>query len=176
MRESVAGTYDFGYVHVGARYYDPAVGRFLQRDPIGLFGGFNVYAYCANNPVSHVDPTGEFAAAVAAGGAPLGGGLASLILAAATATSAAIAIHHVQAVVAELSGGPSYKYDDAMTVSEILRKHVCGGVMGTPLPPGGPGWDEILKMTWAQIKAAKRAGEAWARTVYKLLTDRRFQK
>ncbi|MBK8915256.1 MAG: RHS repeat-associated core domain-containing protein [Phycisphaerales bacterium] len=55
---SVAGSYDFGYVHVGARYYDPAAGRFLQRDPIGLFGGFNVYAYCANNPVSHVDPTG----------------------------------------------------------------------------------------------------------------------
>ncbi|MBK8915254.1 MAG: RHS repeat-associated core domain-containing protein [Phycisphaerales bacterium] len=77
----MAGTCDFGYVHVGARYYDPAVGRFLQRDPIGLFGGFNVYAYCANNPVSHVDPTGRlsFVDVVKTGGwqAALVGGAAN---------------------------------------------------------------------------------------------------
>ena len=48
----------FSFMHVGARWYDPLTGRFLQRDPIGLAGGINVYAYTANNPTVLVDPSG----------------------------------------------------------------------------------------------------------------------
>jgi len=47
-------------MHVGARYYDPATGRFLQRDPIGVQGGLNVYQYAAGTPTIAVDPDGEF--------------------------------------------------------------------------------------------------------------------
>jgi hypothetical protein len=36
-------------LHVGERWYEPGTGRFIQRDPISLFAGFNVYAYCLNN-------------------------------------------------------------------------------------------------------------------------------
>jgi RHS repeat-associated protein len=39
------------------RYYDPNTGRFISRDPIGLAGGVNVYAY-APNPVQWIDPLG----------------------------------------------------------------------------------------------------------------------
>lgn len=39
------------------RYYSPYVGRFISKDPIGLLGGDNVYAY-APNPVEWVDPLG----------------------------------------------------------------------------------------------------------------------
>jgi RHS repeat-associated protein len=49
------------YLHVGARYYDPASGRFLERDPIGIDGGLNVYEYAFSCPSLHVDPDGEFA-------------------------------------------------------------------------------------------------------------------
>ena len=42
-----------------ARYYDPQVGRFISRDPIGLMGGLNLYAYARNNPVMRVDPRGR---------------------------------------------------------------------------------------------------------------------
>jgi RHS repeat-associated protein len=39
------------------RYYDPDIGRFVSIDPIGLFGGTNLYQY-SPNPVSWVDPLG----------------------------------------------------------------------------------------------------------------------
>ncbi len=49
---------DFPFLHVGARYYDPASGRFLQRDPIGIRGGFNAYIYVGNNSLKYIDPLG----------------------------------------------------------------------------------------------------------------------
>lgn len=39
------------------RYYDPGSGRFISKDPVGLAGGINVYAY-APNPTGWVDPFG----------------------------------------------------------------------------------------------------------------------
>ncbi len=47
------------FIHVGERYYDPAVGRFLQRDSIGILGGLNVYEYVWGDPVNLVDPEGD---------------------------------------------------------------------------------------------------------------------
>ena len=48
----------FPYLHVGARYYDASTGRFLQRDPIGIRGGLNLYAYVRNGPTIRIDPDG----------------------------------------------------------------------------------------------------------------------
>jgi RHS repeat-associated protein len=43
-----------------ARYYSPALGRFLGEDPSGLNGGGpNVYAYVGNSPVNATDPSGK---------------------------------------------------------------------------------------------------------------------
>jgi RHS repeat-associated protein len=52
------GNADFPYLHVGARYYDPSSGRFLQRDPIGIRGGTNAYNYARSKPSRVVDPSG----------------------------------------------------------------------------------------------------------------------
>ncbi len=44
----------------GARYYDPAAGRWLSADPIGFAAGDeNLFRYVGNNPVNAVDPSGE---------------------------------------------------------------------------------------------------------------------
>jgi len=45
-------------LHVGWRWYDPSLGRFVQRDPIGLADGLNVYVYCTARPLPAVDPCG----------------------------------------------------------------------------------------------------------------------
>jgi RHS repeat-associated protein len=45
-----------------ARYYSPALQRFISEDPLGAQGsGDNVYAYAENSPTVLSDPTGEFA-------------------------------------------------------------------------------------------------------------------
>ena len=53
-----------GFYYLNSRYYDPSVGRFLNADGYinanGDLIGFNMFAYCSNNPVMGYDPTGEF--------------------------------------------------------------------------------------------------------------------
>lgn len=40
------------------RYYDPRLGRYIQPDPLGEAGGWNLYAFVQNCPQQYVDPQG----------------------------------------------------------------------------------------------------------------------
>jgi len=41
-----------------ARYYSPALHRFVSEDPLGLAGGLNIFAYAGNQPTNYIDPLG----------------------------------------------------------------------------------------------------------------------
>ena len=49
--------------YLQSRYYDPAVGRFVNGDCLVSTGqgiiGYNMFTYCANNPVNCADTTGN---------------------------------------------------------------------------------------------------------------------
>ena len=47
-----------GLYYNRARYYDPAVGRFISEDPLGLAAGINLYAFAGNDPANGRDPSG----------------------------------------------------------------------------------------------------------------------
>ena len=55
-----------GFYYLPARYYDPAIGRFISQDDHSylnpeVINGLNLYAYCLNNPVMNFDPSGHSA-------------------------------------------------------------------------------------------------------------------
>ena len=53
MRDAVTGQY-----YLRARFYNPVIARFLSEDT--YYGdGLNLYAYCHNNPLGYVDPSGH---------------------------------------------------------------------------------------------------------------------
>ncbi len=45
--------------YVRNRYYSPALGRWITRDPIGYDGGINLYGYVESSPVGAADTFGE---------------------------------------------------------------------------------------------------------------------
>ena len=58
-----------GLYYYRNRYYDAQLGRFVSRDPAGYEGSeWNLYEYCASDPILRTDPSGlsaaEFAACV----------------------------------------------------------------------------------------------------------------
>ena len=71
-----------GLIFLRARCYDPAIGRFLSKDPVRGIAAIpqtlNPYTYALNNPILYTDPSGEIIpllifAAVGLAGGILGG-------------------------------------------------------------------------------------------------------
>lgn len=54
LLDSTGSLYYFGY-----RYHNPSIGRWLNRDPIGISGGVNLYSFVNNSPVGMIDPNGK---------------------------------------------------------------------------------------------------------------------
>lgn len=49
-----------GWYDYGARNYDPALGRWMNVDPLAeKYQSISSYAYVANNPIIYIDPDGK---------------------------------------------------------------------------------------------------------------------
>jgi RHS repeat-associated protein len=72
---------DTSLLRFGYRDYDPQIGRWTARDPIGFAGGdTNLYGYVASDLVNFVDPTGKILAQVAQVAQAVGLGVTVLAL------------------------------------------------------------------------------------------------
>ena len=67
---------DINLYYYNARFYDPALGRFVQSDTIvpqpGSIKGYDRYAYVNNNPLKYTDPSGHYNEQGTGGGNGLG--------------------------------------------------------------------------------------------------------
>ena len=56
--------HESGLYYLESRYYNPEIGRFINADSLVSTGqgvlGYNMFAYCNNNPVIRIDENGEF--------------------------------------------------------------------------------------------------------------------
>ncbi len=94
--DGAPGTAPITLQHLGARWYQPEIGRFVQRDPIGIQAGQNTYLYCGAYPLTGVDPSGLLSdghmivralgilstmagGIIAIAGAPITGGVTSVV-------------------------------------------------------------------------------------------------
>ncbi len=80
------------------RFYDPATGRYLESDPIGLAGGLNTYGYALGNPVNYYDPRGQAVAVGALCLVPGVGWVSCAAVAAGVAISACV-YYGAQAII-----------------------------------------------------------------------------
>ncbi len=64
---------------------------------------------------------------------------------------------------------------DDETVAEILKRKRAG-IRQAALDPGSPSWDEILDLTWWDVKERARRRLPGYKTLRKLLSDSEYNR
>ena len=110
-----------GFYYINSRYYDPAVGRFLNADGIDFLGtdegllSYNLFAYCLNDPVNRTDDSGNLSIKnwikIGVGAIALGAAIALTVATGGGAAAVAIGVAKVVGSVAlstAVSAGAGY--------------------------------------------------------------------
>ena len=126
---------DTGFYYLQSRYYDPAIKRFISADTYinanGDLLGFNMYAYCGNDPVIYADYSGESVILVIGATAITAKTMAALF---ATVSVAVIGIYAISQTQVNSSQTPSISFPQApSSESKISRKVLVGIVFGSTI-------------------------------------------
>jgi RHS repeat-associated protein len=184
------------------RYYVPEWGRFLSEDPLGLEGGLNRYTYAGNDPINWTDPSGTTAVFGPDYWGPYPKSLVDRVITwwnedppppiwtpafwRRFLTNFGEDAYVALGILRELpelfsasdggggSGGARPR-PSSPKVKDVLRTK-RGSIKNAELEPGSPSWDQIQELTLEEIGARARQGLPGYKTLWKLLTSKRFNK
>jgi len=144
-----------GLIYMGARYYDPALGRFISPDTIipdtTNPQAFNRYSYVYNNPINNTDPSGHMpvvAAVVAVVGAiGAGGTILAVAVIGAVCTVAGYAtknplLSSIGGILLGFSGGYAMPIGGSAFAGGLLGASVAGAT--SPISPLDPGLKQAV--------------------------------
>jgi RHS repeat-associated protein len=129
---------DLNMYYLQSRYYDPNTCRFINADGYISTGqgltGYNMFAYCGNNPVTGYDPTGHLNWGILASGIGqvlVGGGAivaATTVLACSSVPAAMLAIASITFIAGALTvtNGVS-EIAESVTGHNYVRDDIMGG-------------------------------------------------
>lgn len=126
------------------RDYEPATGRYIQSDPIGLHGGPSTYGYAGGNSLRGFDPYGlSYAQSYATGGAAIGGMIGLVCGSAATVGTAGVngPLIPVETYAASLIGG-AIGYGAGWIADGVMGSHGQEASTSNPMKgtPGDTSW------------------------------------
>ena len=135
-----------GLYYVSSRYYDPEIGRWINADGqiSGVGGdirGYNLFAYCFNNPVNMSDPTGNWPSWGQVFAAVATVAVAAVFVAAVVASAGAVGV--AAGVAAASIGATGTMVSAAITVGTVGTYAVAAGIGACALSNAG----EILTGT-----------------------------
>ena len=137
-----------GLIYYLYRYYDPNLQRWQNRDPIGEFGGLNLYSFVNNDPVIWID---RFGLAVVGTPVQIPPGGQSIVC------------RGGKLVVQNNNKGPDSKCSQAheeQHINDWKKRYgddLCKGVKDGYLPVGGDGYAEFLRQSECDAyKAGKK--------------------
>lgn len=143
-----------------ARYYSPALFRFVSEDPIGIKGGMNLYAYVGNSPTNYIDTFGTNPGVGVWGGAVLGGEIGALggpigagIGIVAGGIIGGVATYYATDAISKSVFGPA-TFPDPFNPPSDWAKHP-GGKPDTWIDPNGDTW------RWHPDPSGKHGGDHW---------------
>ena len=157
---------DAGLLHVGARYYDPQVGRFISRDS---YLDQHPYLYCGHDPANRLDPQGHLDDSVSAS---IRNALAN--------PNPHEALEELETILESASEprdvGATQKAINAVRLRFNLSEYISNWRQGSILRQF-PSYDKYKDMPVKQVlEILKKTKIKDYNTAHKLLTDGRFAK